>query len=121
MKKVILICILAAGIITIFGMRAVAATIGDTLATPMPSPAMFVNTSNQWLVNAWQWGSGQLKSLMGIRVTDPAIATIFKIANWFWNFTVTSFRQGWDSFLALFKMAVTSGSAAYNTVHWPWQ
>ena len=115
------IAVIVIGLAILAGAHAGAATVGNVLASPVPNPATFVNTSNQWLVNIWQWANDHLRGLANTNTNDPVIATIIKITSWFWHFTIDSFKQGWDSFLVLFKMATTSGSAAYNGVHWPWQ
>ncbi len=120
MNKQLVFAILV-GIACLVSSHSLAATVGDVLASPVPNPTTFVNTSNQWLVTFWQWGSDHVNALLHVNTSDPVIATIAKIAAWFWRFTVDSFKQGWDSFLVLFKMAFSSGSAAYNSVHWPWQ
>ena len=120
MKKIFALAIVL-GVAFVITLHAGAATIGDALASPVPNAATFVNTSNQWLVNIWQWITDHTHALTTINTNDPVIATLAKIASWFWHFTLDSFKQGWESLVALCKMALMSGSAAYQSVHWPWQ
>ena len=120
MKKRIGICIILLGVLAIIA-HVHAFTLGDWFNQPLPATGGFISSVMHWFSNAWNWIVFHFQLLMNAPTSNPIIATMVKIVHWLWNFTITSLKQGWESLVLLIKMAMQTGSAAYGSVHWPWQ
>ncbi len=116
MNRVLLSILLLA----IFTASGNALTIGDALSQPLPGVAPFLQNILQWARQTWEWGVTRIQALSTTPLDSPIIATAFRIARWFWNFTMTTLRQGWYSSLTLLDTLARSVGLNPPNVRLPW-